>query len=298
MKKIISIIVVIIIVILGFLGLYFVMKKNIKNNSSKQDVVVSENKTSKESNEVNKSVTSNNAKNNTKNLNEDNSSQNAKSNTGNVNEGSNTRNVNEGSNTQNGNLSNNTKSSVKTETLSSNKVYNSQANNNQNGYAAAYQYYPSSKLSNGPVNDTQLAEIMRKWLLTDQYGYSGFFDAVGTMWAKPWLDNIPNSALVDSFKEVNGANSLNNPITAKELFDASKVFTYAQEKKPIPFTTEQATQYIIQMLKSDNYYSDVTKVVLHKGNEGGGLYYVYVKQTRNKNPYWYVNTNTGYATGV
>ncbi|WP_317311210.1 hypothetical protein [Clostridium thermobutyricum] len=289
MKKIISIIVVLIIVILGFLGLYFIMKKNVKSNSSKQDVVVSTSKTSKESNEANKSVTSNNAKNNTKNLNEDNSSQNAKSNTGNV---------NEGSNTQNGNLSNNTKSSVKAETLSSNKVSNSQANSNQNGYAAAYQYYPSSKLSNGPVNDTQLAEIMRKWILTDQYGYSGFFDAVGTMWAKPWLDNIPNSTLVDSFKQVNGANSLNNPITAKELFDASKVFTYAQEKKPIPFTTEQATQYIIQMLKQDNYYSDVTKVVLHKGNEGGGLYYVYVKQAGNKNPYWYVNTNTGYATGV
>ena len=118
------------------------------------------------------------------------------------------------------------------------------------------------------------------------------------MWAKQWLDNIPNSTLVNAFKEVNGDNSLNNPITAKELFDASKVFTYAQEKKPIPFTTEQATQYIIQMLKQDKYDSDVTKVVLHKGNEGGGLYYVYVKQTGDKNPYWYVNTNTGYATGV
>ncbi|MGV3025485.1 hypothetical protein ACED96_07160 [Clostridium thermobutyricum] len=293
MKKIISIIVVIIIVILGFLGFYFIMKKNIKSNSSKQNVVVSTSKTSKESNEVNKAVTSNNAKNdttnNTTNLNEDNSSQNAKSNTGNV---------NVENNTQNENLSNNTKSSVKAETLSSSNTSNSQANNNQNGYAAAYQYYPSSKLTNGPVNDTQLAEIMRKWLLTDQYGYSGFFDAVGTMWAKQWLDNIPNSTLVNAFKEVNGDNSLNNPITAKELFDASKVFTYAQEKKPIPFTTEQATQYIIQMLKEDKYDSDVTKVVLHKGNEGAGLYYVYVKQTGDKNPYWYVNTNTGYATGV
>ena len=35
--------------------------------------------------------------------------------------------------------------------------------------------------------------------------------------------------------------------------------------------------------------------------KGAGLYYVYTKGMQEKgynNPYWYVDTNTGYATGV
>ena len=135
--------------------------------------------------------------------------------------------------------------------------------------------------------------------------------AYGALWDSQWLDAIPNSELINAFIEVNGTKALSENITANELKKASIAFTIKVNEGPIPFSTAQATKYIQQMLEQQNNYCKktnpkattpiITRVVLHAGEKGAGLYYVYTKEMQEKgykNPYWYVDTNTGYATGV
>lgn len=162
-----------------------------------------------------------------------------------------------------------------------------------------------------PISDGDLNDIMRQWILKWQYGYNGFGMVDGALWASQWLDAIPNSELINAFIEVNGTKALSENITANELKKASIAFTIKVNEGPIPFSTAQATKYIQQMLVQQTaYYKQtnpkvttpvITKVVLHAGKKGAGLYYVYTKKMQEegyKNPYWYVYTNTGYATGV
>ena len=162
-----------------------------------------------------------------------------------------------------------------------------------------------------PISNNDLNYVMRQWILQWQYGYNGFCMAYGALWDSQWLDAIPNSELINAFIEVNGTKALSENITANELKKASIAFTIKVNEGPIPFSTAQATKYIQQMLEQQNNYCKktnpkattpiITRVVLHAGEKGAGLYYVYTKGMQEKgykNPYWYVDTNTGYATGV
>ena len=162
-----------------------------------------------------------------------------------------------------------------------------------------------------PISNNDLNYVMRQWILQWQYRYNGFCMADGALWDSQWLDAISNSELINAFIEVNGTKALSENITANELKKASIAFTIKVNEGPIPFSTAQATKYIQQMLEQQTaYYKKInpkvttpiiTKVVLHAGEKGAGLYYVYTKGMQEKgykNPYWYVQTNTGYATGV
>ena len=144
------------------------------------------------------------------------------------------------------------------------------------------------------ISNTALATYIREWILKSQYYYSGFADCNGTMWQSQWLDTISNSELVSSFERANGNEALSENITANELNKAAMILSdTAVKENYTPFTTEQATTYIKEMLAQAYPSQVVTKVVLHSG-----LYYVYTKQSGNSNPWWYVYASTGYATGV
>ena len=149
-----------------------------------------------------------------------------------------------------------------------------------------------------PISNTQLISVIKNWILTQQYNYSGFADCNGTMWSKQWLDNIPNSLLIDYFTESNGQAALSKNITASELNKTAKASLAFAKKHPNPFSQAQAKRYIAGMLKQSYPDQVITKIVFHGTQAEGGDYYVYTKQLGNKTPYWYVESPIGYATGV
>ena len=144
------------------------------------------------------------------------------------------------------------------------------------------------------IPNNKLATYMRDWILNAQYNYSGFADCNGTMWAGQWLNTISNSQLVSYFESANGNEALNENITAGQLNKAAELLSDTLVKDDYnPFTIEQATTYIKEMLAQSYPNQVITKVVLHSG-----LYYIYTKQGGDNTPWWYVNASTGYATGV
>ena len=144
------------------------------------------------------------------------------------------------------------------------------------------------------IPNNELATYMRDWILNAQYNYSEFADCNGTIWASQWLNTISNSQLVSYFESANGNEALNENITADQLNKAIELLSDTLVKDDYtPFTTEQATTYIKEMLAQSYPNQVITKVVLHSG-----LYYIYTKQGGDSNPWWYVNASTGYATGA
>ena len=144
------------------------------------------------------------------------------------------------------------------------------------------------------IPNNELATYMRDWILNAQYNYSEFADCNGTIWASQWLNTISNSQLVSYFESANGNEALNENITADQLNKATELLSDTLVKDDYtPFTTEQATTYIKEMLAQSYPNQVITKVVLHSG-----LYYIYTKQGGDSNPWWYVNASTGYATGA
>lgn len=152
-----------------------------------------------------------------------------------------------------------------------------------------------------PISDSDLNDVMRNWILNWQFGRDMFGVATGENWAPQWLNAIPNSELINAFIEANGKEALSKNITADEINKGAMLFTQQANEKEPPFTIAQATKYIQEMLNKSNYDQTITKIVPHLNNNGGGLYYVYTKPFNSKgrnNPFWYVYTNTGQATGV
>ena len=144
------------------------------------------------------------------------------------------------------------------------------------------------------IPNNKLATYMRDWILNAQYNYSGFADCNGTMWAGQCLNTISNSQLVSYFESANGNEALNENITAGQLNKAAELLSDTLVKDDYnPFTIEQATTYIKEMLAQSYPNQVITKVVLHSG-----LYCIYTKQGGNSTPWWYVNASTGYATGA
>ena len=144
------------------------------------------------------------------------------------------------------------------------------------------------------IPNNELATYMRDWILNAQYNYSEFADCNGTIWASQWLNTRSNSQLVSYFESANGNEALNENITADQLNKATELLSDTLVKDDYtPFTTEQATTYIKEMLAQSYPNQVITKVVLHSG-----LYYIYTKQGGDSNPWWYVNASTGYATGA
>ena len=143
------------------------------------------------------------------------------------------------------------------------------------------------------IPNNELATYMRDWILNAQYNYSEFADCNGTIWASQWLNTISNSQLVSYFESANGNEALNENITADQLNKATELLSDTLVKDDYtPFTTEQATTYIKEMLAQSYPNQVITKVVLHSD-----LYYIYTKQGGDSNPWQYVNASTGYATG-
>lgn len=152
-----------------------------------------------------------------------------------------------------------------------------------------------------PISDSDLNSVMRNWILKWQFNREMFCVATGENWAPQWLNTIPNSELINAFIEANGKEALSKNITANEINKAAMLFTQQANQKEPPFTIAQATKYIQEMLNQSNYDQTITKIVPHLNDNDGGLYYVYTKPFNSKgrsNPFWYVYTNTGQATGV
>lgn len=274
----------------------------LSNNSSTKNVSSNENNfdTSKEGNSNNIANGSGNEENSNNTGSEINSKENSTKNINKNNTMSNSNQLNENSNNNITNKNSNTQNNGEVKIITPN--FNSG--------------FPLSTVivENGtgkPISNNDLNYVMRQWILQWQYGYNGFCMAYGALWDSQWLDAIPNSELINAFIEVNGTKALSENITANELKKASIAFTIKVNEGPIPFSTAQATKYIQQMLEQQNNYCKktnpkattpiITRVVLHAGEKGAGLYYVYTKEMQEKgykNPYWYVDTNTGYATGV
>lgn len=145
------------------------------------------------------------------------------------------------------------------------------------------------------VPDNILLESIKNWILQYQYQYSGFADCNGTMWSKHWLDNIPDSNLINYFIEANGQAALNGNITALQLYKTAGKSLQFAEAHPVPFPLAVAKKYITQMMiQSQGVAPD--KIVFHGNSTQGGDYYVYVKG--HSTPYWYVESPIGYGTGV
>lgn len=144
------------------------------------------------------------------------------------------------------------------------------------------------------IPNNELATYMRDWILNAQYNYSGFADCNGTMWASQWLNTISNSQLVSYFENANGEESLSENITPVQLNKAAELLSDTVLNDHYnPFTPEQVTTYIKEMLAQSYQNQVVTNIVDHSG-----LYYVYTEQGENSTHFWYVNSSTGYATGV
>ena len=146
------------------------------------------------------------------------------------------------------------------------------------------------------ISNSQLSSVMRYWILTGQDGCFGVCDADGTMWSKQWFNTVSNSELVKAFIEANGTEALSQNITANELKKAAMRLT--RIVPAVPFTLQQATKNIQEMLNEYGQHQKITKVVFHGNDKEGGLYYVYTSYFGNKRPYWYVYSNIGYATGI
>ncbi len=146
------------------------------------------------------------------------------------------------------------------------------------------------------ISNSQLSSVMRYWILTGQDGCFGVCDADGTMWSKQWFDTVSNSELVKAFIEANGTEALSKNITANELKKAAMRLT--RIVPVVPFTLQQATKNIQEMLNEYGQHQKITKVVFHGNDKEVGLYYVYTSYFGDKRPYWYVDSNTGYATGI
>ncbi|MGL4992157.1 MAG: hypothetical protein ACRC57_13530 [Sarcina sp.] len=148
-----------------------------------------------------------------------------------------------------------------------------------------------------PISNTQLLSVIKNWILTEQYSYSGFADVNGTMWSEPWLTNIPSDQLINYFTQANGQSALSQNITAEELNKAAIASLAYAKAHPNPFSQEQTDSYIKQMLNTSYPNQTITQIIFHGNDTQGGLYYVYTKQFGTTQPFWYVASNTGYATG-
>ncbi|MGL5574608.1 MAG: hypothetical protein ACRDCW_03525, partial [Sarcina sp.] len=156
-----------------------------------------------------------------------------------------------------------------------------------------------------PISDSMLNSVIRNWILNWQFNSQGYCVAVGENWAPQWLEAIPNSALINAFIEANGKGALSQNITANEINKGAALYTKESYSKPypFPFDQQQAEVYIKQMLNKDYPGNIIEKIVLHPAGKGlGGLYYVYTniseKYSKTNQPFWYVYSNTGQATGV
>lgn len=159
--------------------------------------------------------------------------------------------------------------------------------------------------TDNPISNNMLYNVIKNWIFKWQYGREQFCVATGEDWNPQWFDAIPHSEVISAFIQANGQKALTQNISANEINKGAMLFTQQANSKPIPFTTKQATIYIQNMLNGDSKYygeNDIAKVVLHTyKNQAAGLYYVYTKQMLAKGykePFWYVYTNTGQATGV
>lgn len=156
------------------------------------------------------------------------------------------------------------------------------------------------------ISDNMINNIMRSWILTWQFNSQAYCVATGENWAKQWLDAIPNSALINAFIEANGETALSKNITANEINKGAMLYTKESYSKPypFPFDQKQAQVYIQQMLNKNYPGNIIEKIVFHpdiKGQNTAGLYYVYTNVSIKEHfhqPFWYVYSNTGQATGV
>lgn len=149
-----------------------------------------------------------------------------------------------------------------------------------------------------PIPNNELVSVIKKWILTDQYQYRWFFDCNGTMWSKQWLNNIPESQLINYFIQANGESALSKNITASELNKTAKASLAFAKAHPNPFTQAQTKIYIKEMLKQYDPNQVITNIVFQGNQSQGGDYSVYTKQFGNKRPYWYVESWIGYPTGI
>ncbi|MGL4761938.1 MAG: hypothetical protein ACRCWG_10865 [Sarcina sp.] len=155
------------------------------------------------------------------------------------------------------------------------------------------------------ISDSMLYGVIKNWIFKWQYGREGFCVATGENWDSQWFDAVPHSEVINAFIQANGEAALSQNISANEINKGAMLFTQQANSRPIPFTTKEATVYIQNMLNGDSKAygkNDIAKVILHTyKNYPAGLYYVYTKQMLAKGykqPFWYVYTNTGQATGV
>ena len=146
------------------------------------------------------------------------------------------------------------------------------------------------------ISNSQLSSFMRYWILTAQYNCFNNSWANGTMWSKPWFNTVSDSQLVEAFVKANGTEALSKNITAGEFKKAAKELI--KIVPAVPFTLQQATKNIQEMLDSSDQHQKITKVVYRENSKGEGVYYVYTNYFGDKRPYWYVNSTTGYPLGM
>lgn len=146
------------------------------------------------------------------------------------------------------------------------------------------------------ISNSQLVSVMKYWILNGQYDCFGVYCADGTMWAPQWFKTVSDSQLISAFINANGKEALSKNITANELLKAAESLSTIVYKGKEPFSLEQATTYIKEMLAQSYPGETITKIVPVQGG-----YYVYTtpfnKSPNNKWPFWVVNAYTGYAHG-
>lgn len=265
---------------------------------------------------TNISNNSNNTSNNIASVNSQ-SSINANNNTiRNANSGNNVKNIIvktkglNGSQAFSSQVKNNSQGNVNSKNQYTNHVGNTQSNNsngtNENGKIEIIKPNSNSMfglntiiVKNGTgkaISNSQLVSVMKYWILNGQYGCSGVYCADGTMWAPQWFKTVSDSQLISAFINANGKEALSKNITANELLKAAESLNTIVYKGKEPFSLEQATTYIKEMLAQSYPGETITKIV-----EVQGGYYVYTtpfnKSPNNKWPFWVVNAYTGYAHG-
>ncbi|MGL5415811.1 MAG: hypothetical protein ACRDAU_09145 [Clostridium sp.] len=288
MKKKVIIVIVIVIVIIFIIGGVFWYSNSKNTESTKVDNKPKVTQTTQKNSDTTKTQEKNNA---TKNVKADEVST-QKSNNGsnqNTSEVSNTANTSNSQNMSQAKESNNSNSGENTSSGSVKLI----------SYNVNTDLSPSNIMVENTtgqvIPDNILIQAIKSWILTYQYQYSGFADWNGTMWSEQWLNNIPDSDLINYFIQANGQSALTENITAEELYKtAGKTLQFAEEH-PVPFPLNVAKQYITQMMIKDEGRTP-DKIVFHGNATQGGDYYVYVKG--DSNPYWYVESPIGYGTGV
>ncbi|MGL5617165.1 MAG: hypothetical protein ACRDD2_13200 [Sarcina sp.] len=264
------------------------IKKNINNNSTTNTTTSKDNQQNKAQSPATTNSTANGITENTN-----------KSNNNNSNSDSTNINTSPSTNTSNTNSSTD-KNNVGTNSII--KVITPSTNLNS-------QILPSTILventTGNPISNSMLNNVIRNWILNWQFNYNTYCVATGENWAPQWLNAIPDSALINAFVQANGEAALSKNITAGEINKGAALYTEESYKMPMPFpfSQAQATVYIQQMLNQDYKGTEISKIVFHPDSNGNsaGLYYVYTKKMLAegyKQPFWYVYSNTGQATGV